>query len=128
MKLLVKRILSYFPTKLPVGMTEFKAWSADIIELVGPIADERSLRWAVSNMIMHLPSTNDRAPKNYFVKCLRKTAANQVAGQVFLDIKAEQEEAAKKAAEAQAAKDVTPTTAEVTAPAEASNVQEEKTT
>lgn len=81
-------------------MTEFVKYSDKVIELSGKFADEDSMRWAIANMVMHLPSTKDKVPKNYFVRCLRKTAANQVAGQIFIDIKTKQEEA-QKAAEAQ---------------------------
>lgn len=95
----IRKLLSYIPTSLPVGMTEFVEWSDSIIELSGKFADEDSMRWAISNMIMHLPSTKATASKNYFVQCLRKTAANQIAGQIFVDIK-EKQAAAQKAAEA----------------------------
>ena len=118
---LLNRLLSYFPTRLPVGLTEFNAWSSSIIDLAGNFADEDSMRWAIANMVMHLPSTKSRVSKNYFVQCLTKTAANQVAGQVFINIK-EKQEALRKAAE-EAAKAAAPTTpAEATAtPQAASN-------
>lgn len=96
---LLKKLLSYLPSKLPVGMTAFHEYSDEVIELSGKFADEDSMRWAIANMVMHLPSTKDKVPKNYFVRCLRKTAANQIAGQVFIDIKTKQDEA-RKAAEA----------------------------
>lgn len=99
LKMIWKRILSYFPTKLPVGMTEFEAWAAEIMELSGKFADETSLKFAIATMVLHAESKYGSLPKNYFVVRLRKTAANQVAGQIFTDIKAKQEEA-KKAAEA----------------------------
>lgn len=99
LSLLMKRLKSYFPSKLPVGMQEFDAWAAEIIELSGKYADETSLRFAIATMVLHAESKYGSLPKNYFVVRLRKTAANQVAGQVFTDIKAKQEEQ-KKAAEA----------------------------
>jgi hypothetical protein len=102
----VKRILSYLPTALPVGLTAFNQFASDIIELTGPLAEEDSLRYVVATQILNLPSTRSWKPKAYFVSCIRKAAANQVASQVFTDIK-----------EKQVAKSLTPVTptAEVTA-------------
>lgn len=94
-------IKSYFPTKLPVGMTEFATWSDDVITLVGPIADALSLRFALATQIMHADSSNSALPMQYFIKRLRKTAANQVAAQVFQDVKLAQKKAAEEAAKNQ---------------------------
>lgn len=102
----VKKFTSFFPTKLPVGLAEFNEWADSIIELSGRFADEDSLKFAIANMVLHLGPQRSSAPKNYFVRSLRKTAANQVAGQVFLDIKEKQkaqQEAAKTAAQSNTA-------------------------
>lgn len=96
--LLPKMILSYVPVFLPVGMPQFEKFTDDIIELAGPYADPRSMKWAIANMIMHLDSKTWLVPKNYFVRCLRKTAANQVAAHFFNKVKEEQA-AAQKAEE-----------------------------
>jgi len=113
MKLLLKRLMSYFPSPLPVGMSQFNTWSDSIIELSGPYADADSMKFAVASMIMHLGAQRSSVPKNFFVKSLRKTAANQIAGQVFQDIKQRQAEAQKAAEEAaklqQPAEDTAPT-------------------
>ena len=110
MKLLVKRILSHLPTPLPVGVTEFNQWADSIIELSGRFADDASLRQALANMVIHaspLKGTDTpRAsiPKAFFVKGLRKGAANQVASYVFQEIRTKQMadlEALKAAAEAE---------------------------
>ena len=104
MSLLIKRALSYFPSKLPVGMSEFNVWSQDIIDLAGPMADDDSMKFAIASQLMHQGSTSDRIPKRFFVAALRKAAANQVAAQVFQDVKLRQaERQAKEAAEALAA-------------------------
>lgn len=118
MTLLIKKLLSYFPTKLPVGMTEFHAWADEIIKLTGKIADEDSLKFALANMVMHLKSDLAHVSKNYFVNSLRKGAANQVASQVFLDIKLKQKQAAETATKASqdAAAAQIPTPVEVTTP------------
>jgi|ERR1019366_10357905 hypothetical protein len=96
MKLLLKRLLSYLPTKLPVGLTEFNTWADSIIELSGQYADSDSMRFAIASMVIHLPSGTGAISKNHFVKGLRKSAANQVASQVFQDVKQRQQELLNK--------------------------------
>lgn len=95
--MLFKRFLSHFPTKLPVGLTEFNEWSDSIIALSGQFADTDSMRYAIASNLIHLPHTKSKVPKAYFVNTLRKAAANQVASQVFQDIKLKQAEAAEMA-------------------------------
>ena len=102
LRYLLKLLLSYLPSPLPVGMTAFNSFANDIIELSGKFADEDSLRFAIASMIMHAGESKGYLPKQYFVRRLRKVAANQVAGQVFTDIKEKQkaaQEAAKLAAQ-----------------------------
>lgn len=101
---------SYLASPLPVGMSEFESWSNDIIELVGPIADKDSLKYAMASQLMHLDHKVSSIPKQYFVRCLRKAAANQVASQVFQNIKQAQAEAQAKALEAEKNQQVEDTT------------------
>lgn len=114
MKLLLKRILSYLPSKLPTGLSEFEAWVKSIMELTGQIADETSMKFALASILIHADAKHGSLPKKYFVNRLVKSAANQVASQVFQDIKtqqvAAQVEAAKSSAEvtAQTPEAVTP--------------------
>ena len=105
---MLKYILSFIPTKLPVGMTEFNAWANSIIDLSGEYADRDSMLFALATMVMHADAKHGTLPKRYFVSRLRKVAANQVAGQVFQDVKVRQAEAA---AAAQKAAEDTATTA-----------------
>lgn len=100
MKLILKRLLSRLPTKLPVGMTEFNAFADAIIELSGNYADQDSMRFAVASMIIHADARYGALPKHYFVVRLRKSAANQVASQVFQEIKTKQAEATAATLEA----------------------------
>lgn len=93
MKLLLKRLLSYLPSKLPVGMTELEKFIDDIIELSGKYADRDSMAFAIDSILIHAPSHSGSLSKNYFVVRLRKSAANQVASQSFQDIKIRQAEA-----------------------------------
>jgi hypothetical protein len=92
MKLVFLRILSYFPRQLPVGMTAFNTWSSRIITLCGPLADETSMRFALASQIMHLPPQSSKRADQYFIRSMLKSAANQVASQVFQDIKTKQQE------------------------------------
>ena len=88
---------------LPVGLTEFNAFAARIIAQAGAFADEDSMKFALATSIIHADASKGSLPDSFFINRLRKAAANQVASQVFQDIKAKQQaaqEAAKQQAEA----------------------------
>lgn len=102
-KTLFKRLLGHFPSKLPIGVTAYEVWAKDILETYD-FMDNVSTRFALANMIMHLPSTQASKPKVFFAQCLHKAAANQVAYHFVLDFKKMQEESiAKDQAEKNAA-------------------------
>lgn len=84
---------------LPTGMAEFTAWSDTIISLCGPFADKDSMIFALCSILIHADAKHGALPYSYFVDRLRKSAANQVASQVFQDIKAKQAAEAAKQAE-----------------------------
>lgn len=94
MKLLAK-LKSYFPSNLPIGLTEFNTWADEVIELTGQLADYDSMRFALASMIIHVDAKKAAVPKQYFVRTLRKSAANQVASYVFQEIKQKQAEQQK---------------------------------
>lgn len=94
-----KRLLSYFPTKLPHGMAEFERWSKDIISL-SRAPDNESTRFAVAVMILHMDAGEDSKPKHWFVKKLNKAACNELANKIAMDLK----EAQKKRQEEEAEK------------------------
>lgn len=94
---LVLLALSYVPRHLPVGMSEFEAWSNRIILQSGQFADPDSMKFALASQIMHLAPQRSLVPDQYFIRSMRKAAANQVASQVFQDIKNKQIEAQKQA-------------------------------
>lgn len=119
--LMWKRFLANRSTRLPVGLAEFNAWADSIAELTGPIADEVSMKFALASILIHADAKHGALPKSYFVDRLIKSAANQVASQVFQDLKLAQD-AAKKAAEAAL---VTPVA--VTTPSESVAVDVQKT-
>lgn len=89
----IARLLAYLPEPLPVGMSEFNAWSDAIIELSGEYADKDSMRFAIASILIHADSKIGSLSKHYFIVRLRKSAANQIASQVFQDIKTKQAEA-----------------------------------
>mgnify|MGYP000420889502 CR=1 FL=1 len=89
----IKKLSSYVPEPLPVGMPQLERFCSDIIELAGNYADADSMKWAIASQIIH--SSRSRLSKNHFVQTLRKAAANQVASAMFQEIKLKQEAAAK---------------------------------
>ena len=99
LELLWLHIRSFFPSRLPVGLAEFHKWADDICILTGPIASERDMKFVLSSILIHADVKFGSLPKRYFVTRIIKSAANQVASQVFQDIKmaqAAEVEAAKK--------------------------------
>ncbi len=100
-KLLFKRVKSYFPTSLPVGISELEAWADECLELSGLPITRETAHQALCNMIMHISplkgsdTPRDRVPKNFFVKGLRKGAANQIAAHVFYELQKELDEKRK---------------------------------
>lgn len=92
------------PRPLPVGMTQFDTFAARIIAKAGNFADEDSMRFALASILIHADAKHGSLPDSYFVDRLRKSASNQVASQVFQDVKAKQAAAleAQKQAEATA--------------------------
>lgn len=104
-----KILISMFPTPLPLGVSAYEAWLNDIVYLTGPIADDESLKWVISQEILRLSPGRDRVSRHRFVKLIRKYAANQIAANKIAEIKDAQkarEELAKQSkAEDTAAKD-----------------------
>ncbi len=64
---------------LPMGVKEFHEWSDRIIAGALVPAKPDSLKFALAEMIMHLKPTDSHCADAYFIHCLRKGAANQVA-------------------------------------------------
>ena len=113
LKGLAATLASFVPTALPRGRTDFENWAESIIAQAG-LPDNRSTRFALYVMIMHLPSTTAKKPKRYFVQSMQKAASNEVAHALIMEIKKAQE-ADVRAAQEDAAKkagigEVTPTT------------------
>ena len=101
-----KQLASYVPTTLPIGMAEFDTWADSIIDLAGQFADSESMKFAIATMVIHLGPQRSVVAKNYFVRSLRKTAANQIAHARLYEIKLKQQKAAEEmAAQEKAAND-----------------------
>ncbi len=102
-KNLVSKALSYLPTPLPIGMSEFDAWATSVIAL-SRLPDNDSIRYTLATMIPHQKAERDRIPKALFVSMMHKAAANQIAMGYAYDLKEKQKAAieAAKAAEATA--------------------------
>lgn len=98
MRRIITILLAHLPTKLPVGIPEFEEWANSILDISGRFADENSMKFMLATTIMHADAKHGYLPKMYFVTRLRKAAANQVASQVFHDIKTKQAELAAQAA------------------------------
>jgi len=86
---------------LPTGRTQFDKWSKSIVDrynnLTGNDLTYDSGQFALAAMIVNLGPTQIKKPKRYFLKALLKTSANQVASQIFIEIK-EKQKAAELAA------------------------------
>lgn len=102
---LLSLVESYFPTAIPVGMSEFVKWQEKILRM-SKVPDNDSTRFASAVMVLHLNSTEDRKPMRYFVKALNKSAANECANQIAMDLKNKQAAAQKAAQEAKIVQDI----------------------
>lgn len=93
MKKVVRWVISFIPTPLPSGLTEYSSWADDILSL-SKVPDNDSTRFTIAVMILHLNSTEDRKPKRFFVKSLNKAAANEIANSIATGLKEKQRTAA----------------------------------
>lgn len=82
-------IRAFFPSPLPQGMTEFKAYAESIIKLY-EFPHEDGYVNMIATMIQHVPSHIDQVPKRHFKKLMRKAVANEVAFYVIQDLKLQQ--------------------------------------
>lgn len=82
---------------LPIGRSQFTEWSDRIIKAACVEASERSLKFSLASMIMHLGPTEAFKEDAYFVLALRKAASTQTAHMMLQEIKEEQEREKKQA-------------------------------
>lgn len=99
-----RQLRGLFPSALPVGLSEFNVWSQSIADTyVLPTTNIDSIKFTLATSIMHLDATAARKPKYWFVLLVRASAAKQIAGAAFTEIK-ERSKAAQAAAAAEAEK------------------------
>lgn len=98
-KQIINRFLGLFPSRLPVGMTEFDKWAKSVIEM-SPLPYNDSTVFSLATMVLHLPATTNYKSKEYFIRSLHKAAANQIAAGVMQDLKEKQRAAQEAAAKA----------------------------
>lgn len=83
----------FFPSAVPIGMTDFENWSSSIISTYN-FPDNDSIRFALASQVMHSGDKAAFTPRRVFMLMLRAGAAKQVAYAVFSDLKAKQQAAA----------------------------------
>lgn len=89
---------------LPMNIPQWEEWSKRIIKAAGlPTENLETQQFALAGMILQTSPTDFLRPDEYYVNCLRKAAADQLAMQVIDDLKAARAERNKKTRE------VTPT-------------------
>lgn len=85
------------PRPLPMGRQEFDVWSDRIISgAIIPGVTPDSVKFALAEMIMHIKPTDDHVADSFFIKSLRKSAANQVAYAVMEELRAKKQERLKQ--------------------------------
>lgn len=91
---LAKQIRARYPSRLPVGVTEFHAWAESFSEIYDlPTQDVDSIKFMLGSSILNLGPTVHRKPKYFFYAMMNAAAAKQIAGSVFYEIKEKQKKA-----------------------------------
>lgn len=102
LKRLVRQALGLLPSPVPTGMGEFDIWATSIVNTYKmPTQDVDSIKYALATMIMHSGPTEAYKSKFHFALALNASAAKQVAGGVFREIKDRHDAAVKAAAQKQ---------------------------
>jgi hypothetical protein len=105
LKKLLKQVRARFPSKLPVGMSEFDAWADSIIDTYTLATKNKdSIKFTLATSVMHLKEKDAFIPKHHFYLILEAAAAKQIAGATFMQIKERAASAEKAAADAESAK------------------------
>jgi len=99
-KRLFYKIQDFFPTSLPVGLTQFNDWCDRLLFTYFPpgasAPTQESFRFSVAAMVLHLDSQSNKITNRFFGKAIQKGAANEVASYVMQFLK-EQRDAAIRA-------------------------------
>lgn len=104
MKKVGRQIRGLFPSRIPTGMKEFDIWARDIADTYQmPTEVFDSLKFTLATTVMHLGPTDAYKSKYWFALMINASAAKQIAGAKFQEVKQEQirrQEEARKQQEA----------------------------
>lgn len=102
----LKLIRNFFPSALPIGITEFETWAEDIVSTYGfarSVELNRSYRWILASSMTTLGPTAAYKSKYYFFLVIQAASAKEIAGGTMYNIKQEQIAEQKAIREAAAA-------------------------
>lgn len=92
----LKILRGFFPSKLPVGVTELEAWVDDIIDTYSlPTQDKRSTKFVLLATLVNFGGKVSHKSKFYFYLHLHAAATTQVASALFYELKQQQMEEQK---------------------------------
>jgi uncharacterized protein YegP (UPF0339 family) len=103
----LKQIRNLFPSKLPIGTSEFEIWAEDIVstyEFARSQDLNRSYRFVLASNITTLSQTTAYKAKHYFFLVIKAACAKEIAGGMMYKIKQEQAAEVKAIQEAAANK------------------------
>lgn len=96
LKLSLLVVTSFFPRKLPIGMTKFNEWVQDIV-LISGLPNNSTTRGLAATFILQIPPNIGYISIRRVSDMLVKAAANQVGAEVIkLNIEASNEKAESK--------------------------------
>lgn len=91
---LIRKILSYLPTKLPSTQEQFQVWSEDILAIGGfPVND--TFKRALASMLQRVAQEKTHAPKAFFIKAVQTSIICEMAWYALKDLNAKIDEQAK---------------------------------
>jgi hypothetical protein len=95
---LFNKLIGFFPSQLPTGLTEFNSWSESVIDTydLSHLADIDSMKATLALTIIHLDQAQAHMSKRYMANRLIKAASNQISSFVFQDIKYKKDDEAKQ--------------------------------
>ena len=85
-----QKLLDFFPTRIPQGMTDFESWCKSIIKTYG-FPDNDSVRFMFAAMILHLGQTDAYKPKRFFALSGLAAASKEIAHAKMVELKAAQD-------------------------------------
>lgn len=89
----IKQFRSFFPEKLPTGMSQFEIWFQSFVNTYDlPTVDVASIKYVLASSILSLSSTTAFKSKFYFYLIINAAAAKQLSSVVFQEIKIKQKE------------------------------------